>query len=93
MDNFERLKDRSKRNPLVPIGLLEKLANKSLIECAGLTATASALVGGLYYLKRGDSRKQQMFMRYRVGAQLFTVCAILGGMAYLAHTQSNEETK
>lgn len=46
----------------------------------GLIATTACLTMGLVNLKRGNSAKQQMFMRGRVGFQLFTLAAMALGV-------------
>lgn len=51
---------------------------------SGCLSTVAALVVGLYNFNRGDSKKQQLMMRARVGAQGFTVAALLGGVFYHA---------
>lgn len=58
---------KSMDNILVPLGLL---------------ATTFCLVMGLVNLKRGDSHKQQLFMRGRVGFQTFTLAAMATGMYF-----------
>lgn len=54
-------------NPTVPIGL---------------AVTVFALCNGLRHLYRRDTKAQQKMMRLRVGAQSFTVLAILGGCVF-----------
>lgn len=51
---------------------------------AGALSTCAALGLGLKNFLRNDHRKQQMFMRARVGAQGFTVLALVGGVFYEA---------
>ena len=43
-----------------------------------------ALVRGMGAMMSGDRRKSQLMMRYRVGFQLATVCAFVGGVFYKA---------
>ena len=49
---------------------------------AGLAVTTFALTYGLWQLKTGDRAMSQKMMRLRVGAQGFTILAILGGVTY-----------
>lgn len=58
---------KSRENPLVPIGL---------------TATVAALTYGVYSFLKGDRLMSQYMMRARVGAQTFTILAIVGGLLY-----------
>ncbi|KAG9428446.1 HIG1 domain family member 2A, mitochondrial [Apis mellifera carnica] len=53
-----------KENPIIPFGIL---------------ATTSALSYGLYSFYMGNTKMSQLMMRTRVGAQSFTLLAILGG--------------
>lgn len=48
--------------------------------------TASMLGCGLLAMKRGDSKKQQFFMRGRVLAQGFTLGVLVFGMLYTANS-------
>ena len=52
-------------NPFIPVGVL---------------ATCFALGNGLRHLYKRDTRKQQTMMRLRVGAQGFTVVALIVGV-------------
>jgi len=54
-------------NPFVPIGL---------------AVTTFALLNGVYAMMRKNSKKSQQMMRLRVGAQGFTVIALLAGVLY-----------
>ncbi|KAK3915568.1 HIG1 domain family member 2A, mitochondrial [Frankliniella fusca] len=56
-------------NPFVPIGCM---------------ATVAALVLGLKNFYHGNHRNQQLMMRARVGAQGFTIAALMGGVFYHA---------
>ncbi|KAM4747632.1 HIG1 domain family member 2A, mitochondrial [Rhinophrynus dorsalis] len=60
---------KMKENPFVPIGCL---------------ATAGALTYGLISFKQGKTQQSQMMMRTRIGAQGFTVVAILFGVVMAA---------
>ena len=44
--------------------------------------TVFALVYGSFQMTTGDTRKSQKMMRLRVGAQAFTLVALVGGVAY-----------
>lgn len=61
----EKLVRKFKENPLVPIG------------CA---ATTVALGLGLWNFRKGNSKMSQTMMRARIGAQGFTVFALLVGV-------------
>jgi hypothetical protein len=50
----------------------------------GLTVTLGALGYGVYQLKTGDRKMSQRMMRLRVGAQAFTVIALLVGAEFAA---------
>ncbi|XP_072024966.1 HIG1 domain family member 2A, mitochondrial-like [Amphiura filiformis] len=63
----EKLIMKTKENPFVPIG-------------GALTVVALSM--GIFNLYKGDSRKQQLMMRFRIGAQGFTVAALLLGVVY-----------
>ncbi|XP_037026217.1 HIG1 domain family member 2A, mitochondrial [Bradysia coprophila] len=62
----EKLVRKFKENPLVPVG------------CA---ATTLALGLGLWNFRKGNSKMSQTMMRARIGAQGFTVFALLVGVA------------
>ncbi|KAJ6639679.1 HIG1 domain family member 2A, mitochondrial [Pseudolycoriella hygida] len=61
----DKLIRKIKENPLVPIGCL---------------ATATALGMGLWQFRKGNSKMSQTMMRVRIGAQGFTVLALLVGV-------------
>jgi len=61
----EKFVRKFNENPFIPIGCL---------------MTAGALTYGLYNFRKGRSHKSQMLMRLRIGAQGFTVAALLVGM-------------
>ncbi|XP_067657253.1 HIG1 domain family member 2A, mitochondrial-like [Haliotis asinina] len=67
----EGLKDKfirkTKENPFVPIGV---------------AMTTFALSYGLWQMKTGNTRRSQTMMRVRIGAQGFTLFAVLGGVFY-----------
>ncbi|CAF0890920.1 unnamed protein product [Adineta ricciae] len=68
----QKASDRAKKNPLVPIGLL---------------ATVAALTLGLRAVSRGDRWQSQMMMRARIGAQGFTILAVLASIMYAGQSQ------
>lgn len=55
----------------------------------GLTVTLGALGYGVYQLKTGDRKMSQRMMRLRVGAQAFTVIALLVGAEFAARKVSD----
>ncbi|ALC48184.1 CG9921 [Drosophila busckii] len=63
----EKLERKIKENPLVPIGCL---------------ATTAALTAGLYNFRTGNRKMSQLMMRTRIGAQGFTVLALIVGVVY-----------
>ncbi|XP_076678468.1 HIG1 domain family member 2A, mitochondrial [Andrena cerasifolii] len=65
----DKIVRKTKENPLVPIGT---------------AATVTALVYGLWNLHRGNSQMQQYMMRARVGAQAFTILAMVAGFMITA---------
>jgi len=67
---------KAKQNPLIPIGLL---------------ATVAALTLGLRAVSRGDKWQSQMMMRARIGAQGFTILAVLASIMYAGHNQQSTE--
>ncbi|XP_015930012.1 HIG1 domain family member 2A, mitochondrial [Parasteatoda tepidariorum] len=68
----ERMLSKIKENPLVPIGLV---------------ATTVALSCGLYAMKSGNKRRSQLMMRARIGAQGFTVAALIMGILVASGTK------
>ncbi|XP_059619300.1 HIG1 domain family member 2A, mitochondrial [Phlebotomus argentipes] len=62
---LEKMKRKTRENPLVPMG------------CA---VTLTALGLGLYSFRRGDKKTAQIMMRTRVIAQGFTITALLVGV-------------
>lgn len=65
---FERLVRKSKREPLVPMGLL--------MTCGALYFAAKAL-------KTGDSKLANRMFYWRVGLQAFTVASLVGGAYWM----------
>ena len=54
----------------------------------GLSVTVFALCYGVYQMKTGDGWMSLNMMRLRVGAQGFTVLALMGGAVYEGYKQS-----
>ncbi|CAF2884005.1 unnamed protein product [Rotaria sp. Silwood2] len=71
----QKASEKAKQNPLIPIGLL---------------TTVAALTLGLRAVSRGDKWQSQMMMRARIGAQGFTILAVLASIMYAG--QSREPT-
>lgn len=70
--------------------VLKKMGENILVPL-GLLATTACLTMGLVSLKRGNSARQQVFMRGRVGFQLFTLVTMTLGV-YLT-TKSSRKSK
>ena len=64
----EKWQRKFRENPFVPIGAI---------------ATVGALAMGLRAFRGGETRKSQIYMRWRVGAQGATLLALLGGIYYM----------
>ncbi|PBC25961.1 HIG1 domain family member 2A, mitochondrial [Apis cerana] len=64
----EKMMRKVKQNPIIPLGIL---------------ATTSALCYGIYSFYVGNTKMSQFMMRTRVGAQSFTILAIIGGWIIL----------
>ncbi|GFT39517.1 HIG1 domain family member 2A [Nephila pilipes] len=71
----ERMINKIKSNPFVPIGML---------------ATTAALTAGVISMRSGNKKRSQLMMRARVLAQGFTVAAILIGIVVAAKTKPTE---
>ncbi|GFR32541.1 HIG1 domain family member 2A, mitochondrial [Trichonephila clavata] len=71
----ERMINKIKSNPFVPIGML---------------ATTAALTVGIYSMKTGNKRRSQLMMRARIFAQGFTVAALLLGIVVASKTKPTE---
>jgi len=67
----ERKRELLRKNPLVPLGAL---------------LTAGVLLGGLMQFRRGNTHQSQMFMRYRVLAQVRVPVRKRSGPRELTHT-------
>lgn len=57
----------------------------------GLVATTVCLTMGLINMSRGNSAKQQFFMRGRVAFQAFTLAAMCIGVAFTTTNQNKEQ--
>mmetsp|Transcript_49153 Transcript_49153/g.74745 ORF Transcript_49153/g.74745 Transcript_49153/m.74745 type:complete len:131 (+) Transcript_49153:47-439(+) len=63
----ERLYEKFRKQPLVPIGCV---------------ATAYFLISGIYSFRKRDPRRSQKMMRARVAAQFGTLAAFVGYMGF-----------
>lgn len=83
----EKLMRKIKENPLVPIGKWKFIISITIpfpndsISVLGCAATTVALGMGLWNFRKGNSQMSQTMMRVRIGAQGFTVLALLVGVA------------
>jgi hypothetical protein len=71
----EKWQRKFRDNPFVPIGAL---------------ATVGALAMGLRAFRGGETRKSQIYMRWRVGAQGATLLALLGGIYYMQYKKTHQ---
>lgn len=62
-------------------GILWKKLTENMLVPIGLAATTACLTLGLISMNRGDTRRQQLFMRGRVGFQLFTFVTMVATVA------------
>ena len=67
----EKFKRKFYENPFVPVGFV---------------LTAEALTYGLWSMRKGKARMSQNMMRVRIGAQGFTIVALLVGCATSGYT-------
>lgn len=67
----EKFKRKFYENPFVPVGCV---------------LTAAALTYGLWSMRKGKARMSQNMMRVRIGAQGFTIVALLVGCATSGYT-------
>lgn len=72
--------------------ILKKMQDNMLVPI-GLLATTACLTMGLVSLKRGDSARQQLFMRGRVGFQMFTLAAMVFGVYLTARKKDRVADK
>ncbi|GAB5030111.1 hig1 domain family member 2a-like [Nannochloropsis oceanica] len=73
---WSRLWDKTKKDPLIPIGC---------------TATLGCLSAGLYAFKSGEKHLSQKMMRARVVAQGFTVAVLMAGAFYNSNIKAIQE--
>lgn len=71
--------------------ILEKLGDNILVPM-GLLATTACLTLGLISMNRGDSKRQQLFMRGRVFFQCFTFASMFIGIALTTKSRSNRDS-
>lgn len=72
--------------------ILFKKTKENIFVPLGLIATVTCLTMGLISFRKGDSKRQQLFMRGRIGFQAFTLAAMTIGM-FLTTTQKRSPTK
>lgn len=70
-----------------------KKARENVFVPLGLVATTACLTLGLINLKSGNSKRQQLFMRGRVGFQAFTLAAMTIGMVLHQSTREGRNKK
>lgn len=84
--DWVRIQAKIERTEVAPVGT-NRLLNLCLTNPfvpIGCVCTVAALATGLYNFQKGNSKRQQLMMRARVGAQGFTVCALVSGLFYQA---------
>lgn len=86
VEEFPVMGQRTARSHIV-----KKLQDNLLVPF-GLLATTACLTMGLVSLKRGDSARQQLFMRGRVGFQMFTLAAMVFGVILTTRKKSKKES-
>ncbi|KAK7678065.1 hypothetical protein QCA50_019006 [Cerrena zonata] len=69
---------KSKENPLVPLGTV---------------ATCFALFMAFQNTRRGNSKTMNYWLRARIGAQFFTVVALVGGTYYINNQNSAKKAQ
>lgn len=74
LDEFPLVGQRNAKH-----NIFKKMVDEPLVPI-GLIATTACLTMGLFSMKRGDSRMQQLMMRGRVGFQFFTLSAMVFGI-------------
>ncbi|KAI8967443.1 hypoxia induced protein conserved region-domain-containing protein, partial [Mycotypha africana] len=72
---LQKLKAKFQEEPLVP---------------AGAALTTFALVAAAYGVKKGNRAFTNNMFRLRVGAQAFTVLAMVGGSVYFQYKKNQE---
>lgn len=86
LEEFELHKTRTIGNTVL------KKAQENLLVPIGLLATTACLTMGLINMRKGNSEKQQLFMRGRIGFQAFTLAAMTLGMYLTQKNRSNKKT-
>lgn len=84
IDEFPLIGQRTVGNTI-----LKKMSENMLVPI-GLAATVACLTMGLISMNRGDSRKQQIFMRGRVGFQCLTFIAMASTIALTARKRERK---
>lgn len=74
MDEFELVDKRTFLNVVL------KKSEENVFVPLGLLATVTCLTLGLINMRQGNSAKQQLYMRGRVGFQAFTLAAMTIGV-------------
>ena len=86
-EHIPKAVDAAQRNPYHAEAFSQKVYRKTVANPLvpfGVALTTAALLGGLRAFTKGNVRKSNLFMRYRVAAQGFTVVVLLGGTFWTA---------
>ncbi|KAI9136651.1 hypothetical protein BKA69DRAFT_1128926 [Paraphysoderma sedebokerense] len=87
----DKFKRKITKEPLVPIGcgVTDDSSHVLIVYFLlnlGLVLTSVALIKSISSWRAGDSKKAQVFMRYRVLGQGLTLAALMGGLLFYSNS-------